>query len=638
MSVSTAQQVALSVPKATGTPGDTLIAWGLAIFLSNLLLDQEAVILRDCGDAFGIEAPVSWAELENAIRTFAKPPARSRLKWLESVQNTSEDKQRKAPLQIDVSFKVDRDKIRDAHRLWRENSRALQRQQGDGEPILTAPADTQLYPFYEVLTNPGAQWTGYNSFVERLYSALTADGVRTLLAQFGMPGGEPSGGSRATRRSARELTFNPPGFLYPGMNKGPTMRVTNDHGTTIGSASSADWALANRGDRTLFENYLAYMGYFQVARIVTTKEQRVVVVPIPDRVEVPYILNHISSVVQRDALSRELEASDLTDYLAAQNALEYGQASLTYLIELQDTARAHQRRHEGLAFRGVHLSIFWRPNGNVYAPRRLTQVALPIWLPALTRHSVDLARETMQRHRARLKSVRGPRRDENKLAPEQRRAIESYLHALNGDLLAWFEAVAAWFPAARAAARRNWNIGVWSTEEVRRIALAMSTKQDQASLAQLLDSPEFKRLASTIRLSTVVPHIAREQRKRNPALEASPWDIRYDLPTRLRQAAERGPKEFLREFYAFIASYNDETARPKTGRGRPLARTDDLVWLSKQMEDPMWSKTLPSALLAFGTSLRGKPANTGESNAGQEPEDDFSDPGPDAADYGEAEE
>lgn len=630
MSASTAQQVALAVPKATGTPGDTLIAWGLALFVSELLGDEEAVMLRDCGDSFGIEVPVSQAELENAISNFTAPAARSRLKWLESEQN-----KRTAPPQIGDSFKVDRDTIRDAHRVWRENSRALHQQQaGGGEPLLTAPADTQLYPFYEVLTNPGTQWLGYNSFVERLYAALTSDGVRALLTQFGMVGGESSGGSQPPRRGARAPTFNPPGFLYPGMNKGPTMRVSNEQGNTIGSASTADWTLIDRGDRTIFENFLAYIGYFQVARIVTTKEQRVVVVPIPDHVEVPYVLNAISSVARRDGLSRELEASDLTDYLAAQNALEYGQASLTYLIELRDRETVRELRQGGIAFRGVYLSVFWRPNGNVFAPRRVTQVALPAWLPALSRQSADLARQTIQQHERRLKLVRGRPRDENKLFPEQRQAIESYLHALNGDLLAWFEAVIAWFPAAR----RNRNVGLWSTEEVRRIALAMSTQQDQASLTQLLDAPEFKRLASTIRLSTVVPHIARERRRKNPVIEASPWDIRYDLPTRLRQAAERGPKEFLREFYAFIASYNDETARPKTGRGRPLARTDDLVWLSKQMEDPLWSKTLPSALLAFGTSLRGKPSSAGDSDHEQGPEDDLSGDVPDAKDTGEGEE
>lgn len=610
MLTTTQSALALAVPKQTGTHGDALIAWGLAIFVSELLGDKK-VMLSDNEYAFRIEARVTDADLVRAIAGFSFPRARSRLKWLESQQN-----KRIAPPQIGAGFKVDRDELRDAYRLWRENMRAMKPQADGGEPVITASADTQLYPFYEVLTNPGTQWAGYNSFVERLYAALTPDGVRALLAQYGAFGAVESVERPSAKRGAKPPMFNPPGFMYPGMNKGPTMRVTDTRDVTVGSASAADWTLADRGDRTLFENYLAYIGYFQVARIVTTKERRVVVAPIPERVALPGVLNAISSVAQGDGLRRELEASDLTEYLAAQNALDYGEASLMYLAALQGGEEgASELRAGGMAFKGVYLSVYWRPNGNVFAPSRMTRVALPVWLPRVRQLSVDLAMETLKQHRARLRSVRGKPWEENRLSSEQRTAIEEYLLSLNGDQIAWFHAVAAWFPAARAAARANWRIGLWSSEEVRRIALAMSTQdqqgQQQESLTTLLDAPEFKRLASTIRLSTVVPHIAREARRKNQALEASPWDIRYELPTRLRQAAERGHQEFLREFYAFIAAYNDETARPKTGRGRPLARTDDLQWLSAQLDDPKLRKILPAALLAFGTSLRGKAAGTG---------------------------
>ena len=613
----TQRALALFVPRATGTHGDALIAWGLAIFVSELLNDEE-VFLSDAGDHFRLEIPASRAALDRAVDAFT--PARlrrSRLKWLACAANN-----RIPPSDLGDGFTLDRDQLRDAYQLWRKTLREMKSQANGGEPAITAPADTQLYPFYEVLTNPGTQWAGYNSFVERLYGLLTPAGVHILLAQYLIPE-EPAADSTSgpqprapSKRSAKPPTFNPPGFLYPGMNKGPTMRVTGARGVTIGSGSAPDWTLVDRGDRTIFENYLAYIGYFQVARIVTTKAHRVVIAPIPDRVAVPYILNAISSVARRDGLSRELEDSDLTEYLAAQNALEYGAAALTYLTELQHGEEAtRDLRTSGVAFEGVYLSVYWRPNGNVFAPRRMTQVALPIWLPALQRQSYDLAKTTIEQHQARLKRLRGRPWDENKLSAEQRQALSDYLLALNGDLLAWFHAVAAWFPAARAAARANWKIGLWNTEEVRRIALAMNAQHEQASLAQLLDAPEFKRLASTIRLSTVVPHIARQRRKTDPSAQASPWDIRYELVTQLRTAADRGPQDFLREFYAFIAQYNDETARPKTGQGRPFARTNDLQWLSERMNDPFLRKVLPAALLAFGTSLHGKPTGTGAADS-----------------------
>ncbi len=111
----------LSVPKTTGTHGDTLIAWGLAIFVSELLGDQEVVLLSDGGYCYHIDVQLSSAELERAISNFTLPLARSRLKWLESEQNS-----RIAPAGFDSNSKVDRDKARDVYRLWRESRRALQ--------------------------------------------------------------------------------------------------------------------------------------------------------------------------------------------------------------------------------------------------------------------------------------------------------------------------------------------------------------------------------------------------------------------------------------------------------------------------------------------------------------------------------
>ena len=594
----------LVVPKTTGTPGDTLMGWGLAILTSEAFGDPR-VTLSDQGQSFLIETSVPLTQVEQRLAGFSwKQLGRSALRWLSSQQKGRMPNDGMAPIA------VDRDDLRDAYLRWREQQRTKSHAPEGDEPTQTWHVNPQLYPFYEVLTNPGTQWAGYNSFVERLYGLLTPDGIRALFAQYEAHQDEPgdrngdhaAGASQTPKRGAKPPMFNPPGFLYPGMNKGPTMRMVDAQGMTVGSATAADWTLIDRGDRSLFENYLAYIGYFQVARIVTTKEQRVVAVPIPRRVQLRTMLGQLPA--------RELEATNLTEYLAAQSALEYGGAALRYVIDLQGAdASAVERR--GAALSGAHLSVFWRPNGNVFAPKRLTQVTLPVWLPALRDASLDEARDTLRDHQRRLKSLRGSWRDEKKLSAEQREAIESYLRSLNGDLREWFHAVASWFPAARAAARVNWTVGLWSTEEVRRIALAMSKNTELESLAPIIDAPEFKRLASTIRMSTVVPHLSREHSRKSGGAESQPWDIKYDLVRQLRSAAERSTEEFLKAFYDFIAEYNDETARPKTGRGRALARTDDLLWLSAQMDNPKLAKVLPAALLAFGTSLRGKPTAAG---------------------------
>ena len=612
------QTLTLVVPKTTGTQGDTLVAWGLAILAGEALGDAR-VILSNEGQNYRIESTVPYGQVEHRLEGFSwQRLGRARLRWLASKQKGRTPKD-----EVALDW-VERDELREDYLRFREQNRAMSRPLDGDTPAETTKGDAQLYPFYEVLTNPGTQWAGYNSFVERLYGLLTPDGLGALFAQYeehaddltNETGNLAPGSTQTPKRGARLPTFNPPGFLYPGMNKGPTMRVVDAQGMTVGSATAADWTLIDRGDRSLFENYLAYIGYFQVARIVTTKEQRIVAVPIPSRVQLRVILGRLPK--------RELEATNLTDYVAAYSALEYGRAALRYLVDLQG-ADASSLERRGAALSGAHLSMYWRPNGNVFAPKRMTQVTLPTWLPALRDESLDVALESLAEHQKQLKSVRGRWRDEKKLSAEQREAIAAYLHALNGDLREWFYAVASWFPAARAAARIDWRVGLWSTEEVRRIALAMSKQQGQESLAQIVDAPEFKRLASTIRMSTVVPHINRE-RSRKTGGETLPWDIQYDLVRQLRGAAERGPEVFLGAFYTFIADYNDETARPKTGRGRALARTDDLSWLSAKMGDPQLAKVLPAALLAFGTSLRGKANPAGDIDTGGANADDTSEP------------
>ena len=83
----TQRALALLVPRATGTHGDALIAWGLAIFVSELLNDEE-VFLSDAGDHFRLEIPASRAALDRAVDAFT--PARlrrSRLKWLACAAN-----------------------------------------------------------------------------------------------------------------------------------------------------------------------------------------------------------------------------------------------------------------------------------------------------------------------------------------------------------------------------------------------------------------------------------------------------------------------------------------------------------------------------------------------------------------------
>jgi hypothetical protein len=597
--------IRLAVSKATGTQGDTLVAWGLAIFVAEVLVD-ERVRLSDAGDHYLIESSAAprWAEEHIATFSWQERLNRGRLRWLGSTAN------KRLPRDDPTLPWVDRDALREAHTSLRQSRTAMQTpSQGEG-PAITTGEDPELYPFYEVLTNPGRQWGGYNSsLIEPLYDYLTPDGVRDILRRYAISHLTDTAANeqaRSATKRAKVPSLNPPGFLYPGMNKGPTMRLIEEHGGSVGQTGQLDWMLADRGDRSLFEVYLAYVGYFNVARVVTTKEQRIVAAPMPAQVEIPRVLSFLPQ--------RELEATNLTDYLAASNALDYARAALAYLASLQaDRGAALGRR--GVALSGAHLSVFWRPNGNVYAPSRLVEVSIPIWLAGLSEQGIDLAAGTTEQHQKRLRSVRGRWRDERKLSLEQRHAVEAYLRSLGGGLLEWFHAVAAWFPATRAAARNDWNVGLWSVDEVRRIATVMDTDH---TFDAVMNHPAFARLASAIRLSTVVPHISRSKQRQGQATPPYPFDPDYDLVSTLQGAADRGWRDFLREFYAFAARYNDETARPNKGGRRPYLREDDLAQLARWLDHKDLRQLVPAALLAFGTSLKGQPAPAGDEDAAAE--------------------
>ena len=146
-------------------------------------------------------------------------------------------------------------------------------------------------------------------------------------------------------------------------------------------------------------------------------------------------------------------------------------------------------------------------------------------------------------------------------------------------------------------------------------------RDDQSEILNVLRDEAFERLTSAIRGSTVAPHINRERRKRGETTEVYPYQVNYDLTASLVSAAERGPDDFLREFYSFAARYNDETARPqkmtrpgepavsdeKTGArkyGRALLRANDLTQLAVWMRDRSLRELVPYALVAFGTSRK----------------------------------
>lgn len=575
------------VPRVSGTPGDDCVAWGLAVFLGDL--SGSDVLIEAAGDHFRLDVDVSMEELLAACAE-TEPGPDVQLPWL-----ASPEKKRFPPDTVRSSR--DRDAMREAHKLLGQAKRtgADQPVGGDAPAVTVSVEGAGQYPLFRALTSPGTQWTGYNSFTELVQRCLLSPEGRALILHRYLAEQPLSDGEMDTRlkalglRGASERWRNPPGFLYPGLNKGPTMRLRADAGS-IGGSGEPDWTLADRGDRDVIQLYLAYVGYFTVARILESEDERVVLVPSPAQAQVPQVLG-----VLRDATP---SYSSQEDYLLAKTSLVYAGAALQFWEDL--AVRGNERYPQLLA--GVHIGTFWKPNANTYAPRRQSMAPLPGWLPRLCqREGFGTTRDVFELHSRRLANVRGPWKDEKRLGPECRAALARYAISLDGRTTDWLWAVAAWFPAARAVEGER-TIGLWTTDEVRSVLMATETASD---VAAIVDSEPFNHLAGAIRRATVFAHYARMAHKRGG--ETPAFDADYDLVTELSEAAGRHPDEFLHRLFDFVARYNDETmrrnevARAHGQPMRPLVSEDDLRaftgWVLTDRKG-----LVPAALLAFGTS------------------------------------
>jgi len=588
----------LRVPRRTGTAGDELIAWGLARVIADAI--GEEVVLADAGTQLRIELPLGAAELEERL---AEPESMdaARLRWLAD----SSKQGRHAPSGFPGVDYAALKQANAAVRAARVAARAAGPGAEVGEPAVTVQVAADQYPLYRVLTNPGTQWGGYNKLVETTSAFTQPAGLRLLAKRFNatapLSDDEVDDALKRLGVAPGERWRNPPGYLFLGMNKGPTQPLAIASVVRVGDPGRPNPLMADRGDLCALELLLAYIGYFSVARVLDWEQGRFVLVPVPARISVPRGLATVQRVLFR--------ASSSSDLLASAVSLSYARAVLGYLAELR-AANPEEAAREGTVLHGVAVAHYWKPSGNTYAPLRGGFAPLPRWLATLHAEDWEVAAGTLDHHLAQLRGMRGATRDE-RLAGSQREAFRLYRTSLDGEAKDWLLAVAAWFPALREAARAGaqFRPRLWAYADARRIAVALDPH-----LANIVDQPAFRAVSDAIRSATVLPHLAR-QRHRERGGPRPAFEPEYDLVSGLAAAADRSPEEFIGELCRFAARYNDATmrrnaeVRGEEGRGqrRRFLRDEDLrqviAWLEQDRRG-----TIAAALLAFGTCLAGRAA------------------------------
>ncbi|MCC6629136.1 MAG: hypothetical protein IT340_17240 [Chloroflexi bacterium] len=598
----------LRVAKRTGTPGDTLIAWGLALVAS--AVSRRDVLLSDAPDAFEITVRLARDELPAACAAY-HPTAQVMLPWLACATAG------RTP-GVGIGYAVERDELRADYQRLRELG---QRPAPGGDaPAVAAHRLAPKYPLFRTLTTPRGQWDGYNSFVERAAVLWSPAGVEGLLRVFAADAEVPMDAD--LDRLARQLSItrrqdrrrNPPGFLFPGQNKGPTMRL-GCGGLVIGDAKAPDWVMVDRDDLSLIDLYLAYVGYFAVGTVLDDDKGRIVAVPMPARIMVRSMVQELESMRPltyiEDRAAREAGA----ELGFAEAKLRFAKAALAYLAGLADVNPIEAGAGRAPTLVGIHAAVFWKPQGTIYAVDHVTFVPLPSWLrPLVKSEGVAGAREVIRDHHQQIRSLEARegatprqasrrRRPARSLCPlvgeEARAALDAYQAALTGDLPAWLRVPPAWHRAVLAEDQRIEPSFVrsWLIDDSRRIVMAM-----QPELETILNDPAFESITAAIRRATIYAHYDRTRRQAGSDAVASdrpgsPLSPQYDLVGSLQEAASRHPDEFLRELCGFVAEYNNEAMRRK----QPMVRVEDLEQVIA------WTRgdrrgLVPALLIAFGVS------------------------------------
>lgn len=553
------------------------MAWGLAIFLSSL--SDHAVFLRDEGAAFTVTMREDLKSLKGRLANVAPSTGDVDLvpPWMESPNKTHPSA---------VKHWVDHEQLKQDYenlKKWRREHR----NGGQEEPAFTVRDQrAHRYRVYNVMTSPGKQWSGYNEFSATVQEHLANQaGWEVLLdvyARNQAASDEELDGMLTTLalRNKDKRWYNPPGFLYPGMSEGPTMRFLRSNGIPIGAKRLPEWNSAKRGDRSLFELYLAYVGFFAVAQVAEAKDRRFVLVPCPAEVELPRGLNYLRDV--------QIVYMEPDDRFVVQASLGYGRAALNHWKEF-----AERWGVGSLGLHGVHVNIYWKPNNFTFSLQRATFAPLPTWLEAAAMKGFSEATDLLKRHVKKLYALR------DETDPAARKGVEKYLLSLNGEVKAWLESVREWFRAGLRAERKDGVMSLWKAEDIRKVVDLL----DRAGrLAAILDSESFRNVATAIHDATVRAHYARKREKKG-------FPPEYDLMAELASAADRGTEEFLQALFEFVSRYNDVTMRMNERvdkeEHRPMLREKDVDQVAKWVLEDR-TGLLPAALLAYGSSLYGK--------------------------------
>jgi hypothetical protein len=296
-----------------------------------------------------------------------------------------------------------------------------------------------------------------------------------------------------------------------------------------------------------------------------------------------------------------------SDIMAAVN---YVRAMLQYAAERQSFSlklfNAKKPRNLVTGF----YTAFYKDLGNAVAAMNLSFIALPAWIEIRDDHDTQRTREALDEIERLTWTIDETHSDGYRLL----NALRDFLSG--GDLNQLFDFTSAYTGYYMGRRERNHFAHQLSADLVRSVAVGTEEK-----LAPIFENEGFKNVAYAIRQSTVTAQYRKKQQDRR-------YDVRYGLGQELARKS-RYPDEFVTALADFVHKYNAENAQvaerfQAMGREgasfRRNVKTSDIEAVVK-LVDTYGAPLIANLLIAYGYARVEQPQQDAEPASDQLPSD-----------------
>jgi hypothetical protein len=595
---------ALFVDKSSGTFADSLLAYGLAVVVREVLeradgRGQPSVHLSDHGIYYQLDCTPSLDDTRLAAVSPPYVPAVI-IRTYKNASTLPAD----LPPQTVADYEAERDRRAEFFEVRKglpaEARVALAR--GEDHPALAALHGLEPHEHWDIFRaiNPAAL-IGYNKLMTQWWAIQEALPevlalLRDLFAQT--PNDvvaaveswkvlDKARGWQIRAQTTAQQIYNP--SQGKGQNRPKADRLVMDN------IKDAFWLL----------EWLKAVGFYHAA---LTKQLR----GVKDRKSYVLAATEIdlgeSDKIMRAFQGRMARAEPAvrSDVLAA---IRYTQTLLEFAQQRQGVslkARLLRHRRPSRIVSGFY-SAFYKDLGNAVATMNLSFIGLPGWIRVKSEGDVESALNVLGEHEAIVRQFEENHNDAYNLLLLYRDFVSGH------DLWPFFDFTTAYSGYLISQRERSGGRARQFSEE----NLGRLIVNTEPKMSKILETPGFQNIAYAIRHSTVVAQYRKQQGDRR-------YDVRYGLGMELARKANY-PAEFIAALSDFLHRYNAENAQVMEKRPGPYRRSiqasdiDDIVSLVDEYGAPL----VCNLLVAYGyaRSPREVPADE-HSDAPEEEEDD----------------